>query len=103
MHSTSLACLCLVVVLINVGPDSKKVSLSLTAKPIVGCQANPECPNDKACFNTKCVNPCNCGINALCDVIDHVPLCYCPPGYSGDPKVECQKRKSGLPVTLSKL
>ena len=60
---------------------------------IVGCQSDPECPTDKACHNTRCVDPCNCGINAICQVINHKPLCYCPPGYSGNPEIECQKRK----------
>ena len=68
--------------------------LDSTAEPVkVGCEADEECPLDKACHNTLCVNPCQCGINAECTVINHKPLCYCPPGYSGNPEVECQKRK----------
>ena len=66
------------------------------APPVVGCQSDPECPTDKACFNTQCVDPCNCGINAECSVINHKPLCYCPAGYSGNPEVECQKCKLHL-------
>ena len=60
----------------------------------IGCASDSECPTDKACFNGNCVNPCNCGLNAECVVIQHTPLCFCPPGYSGDPRVECQKCKS---------
>ena len=66
----------------------------LLAEPVpVGCQSDDECPFDKACHNTACVDPCNCGINAICQVINHKPLCYCPPGYSGNPEIECQKCK----------
>ena len=69
----------------------------ITAEPVpVGCQSDDECPLDKACHNTLCIDPCNCGINAECSVINHKPLCYCPPGYSGDPEVECQKCKQCL-------
>jgi hypothetical protein len=65
-----------------------------SAEPVkVGCEADEECPLDKACHNTLCVNPCQCGINAECTVINHKPLCYCPPGYSGNPEIECQKRE----------
>ena len=59
----------------------------------VGCQSDDECPLDKACHNTLCVDPCNCGINCNCDVINHKPLCYAPAGFSGNPEVECQKCK----------
>ena len=70
------------------------VCLLCAATPVkVGCEADEECPLDKACHNTLCVNPCQCGINAECTVINHKPLCYCPPGYSGNPEIECQKRE----------
>ena len=74
--------------------------LQLPALPpvVLGCVADSECPQDKACFNGNCVNPCNCGLNAECVVIQHTPLCFCPPGYSGDPRVECQKCKFVLHV-----
>ena len=75
--------------------DVKIFVLQLLALPpvVLGCVADSECPQDKACFNGNCVNPCNCGLNAECVVIQHTPLCFCPPGYSGDPRVECQKCK----------
>ena len=80
----------MIIVYINVTFWSQILALP----PIkIGCEADSECPVDKACFNGNCVNPCNCGLNAECVVIKHTPLCFCPPGYSGDPKVECQKCK----------
>ena len=68
--------------------------ISLIAVPVpVGCQSDDECPLDKACHNTRCVDPCNCGVNCECNVINHKPLCYAPAGFSGNPDIECQKRK----------
>ena len=32
-----------------------------------------------------------CGANALCQVVNHNPICSCPPGYNGDPFNYCQK------------
>lgn len=63
--------------------------------PLVGCRPecviNTDCPVQKACNNYKCENPCTnaCGRNALCDVINHYPVCYCPPTHSGDALVAC--------------
>lgn len=57
------------------------------------CISNSECPNQRACINEKCVDPCinSCGFNAECHVISHSPSCFCPSGYSGNPFIECQK------------
>lgn len=67
--------------------------------PLIGCRPecviNPDCPSDKACANLKCVNPClgACGVNALCQVVNHVAVCYCQPDYTGDALVACVKGK----------
>ncbi|MPC50470.1 hypothetical protein E2C01_044299 [Portunus trituberculatus] len=37
----------------------------------------------------KCQDPCNCGENAFCNVIEHRPICTCQPGYEGDPEIAC--------------
>lgn len=42
-------------------------------------------------MNKLCVSPCNCGPNAECKVIGHYPMCYCKPGYSGNPQISCVK------------
>lgn len=56
------------------------------------CTIHSECSSDKACINMKCVNPCpgSCGTNALCSVINHIPACRCPEGYTGNTFVLCE-------------
>lgn len=55
------------------------------------CVVSSECPQDKACVNQKCVDPCPgvCGQNANCRVNNHSPICTCAPGYTGDPFSRC--------------
>lgn len=65
------------------------------------CVVNPECPRDRACLRNKCRDPCpgTCGANARCDVVNHIPVCSCPEGYTGDPFSNCRlapQRKSTL-------
>jgi hypothetical protein len=61
------------------------------------CETNSECPSVKACVGFKCQDPCpgTCGQDAICSVLNHVPTCNCPPGYSGDPFYSCRI----IPVT----
>lgn len=55
------------------------------------CIINPDCPRDKACYSQKCRDPCKdaCGLNALCQTINHKAVCSCPPGYLGSPYSQC--------------
>jgi hypothetical protein len=54
------------------------------------CIMNSDCPQNLACINQKCINPCSsCGYNAECQVINHLPMCTCFPGYHGDPFRSC--------------
>jgi len=55
------------------------------------CVVSSECSQDKACMNQKCKDPCpgTCGQNAKCQVINHSPICSCPPNYIGDPFIRC--------------
>jgi hypothetical protein len=55
------------------------------------CTINPECSSVTACINQKCRDPCpgSCGQNALCNVVNHNPVCKCNPGFEGDPFVRC--------------
>lgn len=61
------------------------------------CTHDSECSIDLACINKKCQNPCAeanpCARNAECRISYHRPLCYCPPGWGGDPQTMCYKRK----------
>lgn len=52
---------------------------------------NTDCGRDKSCFNNKCVDPCSgtCGQNTECKVSNHVPSCYCLPGYTGNSLYAC--------------
>lgn len=56
------------------------------------CTIHSECANDKACINMKCVDPCpgSCGTNAQCSVINHIPTCRCPEGYTGNTFILCE-------------
>jgi hypothetical protein len=60
------------------------------------CISSSECPQNLACVNLKCVDPCpnTCGINARCNVINHNPICSCTGGYTGDPFVRCVLEES---------
>lgn len=55
------------------------------------CVINQDCSLDKACYFQKCRDPCRdaCGLNALCQVINHKAVCRCPPEYTGSPEVQC--------------
>jgi len=75
--------------------------------PYIGCRPecvlNSDCPRDKACLRSKCVNPCSleaCAQNAICEVISHIPMCRCPPGFEGNALVQCQPVKS-MPISKS--
>lgn len=57
------------------------------------CVLNSDCPSDKACLRSKCVNPCEggtCAPNALCTVYNHIPMCSCPSGMEGNPFIQCR-------------
>lgn len=57
------------------------------------CVTSYECASNQACVNQKCIDPCpgTCGIEAKCQVINHNPICSCPPTYSGDPFIYCSR------------
>jgi hypothetical protein len=55
------------------------------------CVVSSECPQNQACNNQKCTDPCpgTCGLQARCNVINHNPICSCPSGFTGDPFTRC--------------
>lgn len=57
------------------------------------CVVSSECPQDKACVNQKCVDPCpgTCGVFAQCRVVNHNPICTCQSGFTGDPFIKCAR------------
>lgn len=55
------------------------------------CVGNPDCPMNRACIRQKCQDPCpgTCGVEAECQVINHIPICTCPQGTTGDAFRQC--------------
>lgn len=56
------------------------------------CVISSDCPRNQACNNQKCIDPCSgtCGWKALCQVVNHNPVCSCPSGFTGDPFFRCE-------------
>lgn len=58
------------------------------------CMSDYDCPSEKACFNSECVDPCTlrgaCGVNALCSTVLHRPRCSCPSCHTGSPDHFCK-------------
>lgn len=60
------------------------------------CITSSECSLNRACVNQKCIDPCpgTCGLGAICQVVNHNPICSCAPQQTGDPFIRCvPKRK----------
>lgn len=60
------------------------------------CTVNSDCSPSQACIREKCRDPCpgSCGVFAQCSVLNHVPICSCMEGYTGDPFTSCTLRPS---------
>lgn len=64
--------------------------------PYIGCRPecilNNDCPLSRACIRNKCVDPCpgTCGENAQCNVYNHIPMCSCLPGMTGNAFLSCR-------------
>jgi len=62
---------------------------------VAGCRSDSDCPSDKACINTKCIDPCTrnnpCVKPAECTVYNHRTDCACPPGYIGNAGTTCKQ------------
>lgn len=66
------------------------------------CMVSSDCPQDKACKNAKCQDPCPgvCGFNARCTAVNHNPICSCNTGFTGDPFVRCLEDSKNLNVII---
>lgn len=55
------------------------------------CRTDSDCPNDRACLGYRCCDPCPgaCGLNTVCQVEKHHPVCSCIHDYIGNPIVKC--------------
>ncbi|XP_054257014.1 uncharacterized protein LOC128982006 isoform X4 [Macrosteles quadrilineatus] len=53
-------------------------------KPVnAECTDDSMCTTDKTCIGHKCVDPCldYCGLNTVCRVVNHRPVCACLKGF----------------------
>ena len=71
------------------------------------CYHDTECPDDRACVQNQCQDPCRldepCGLKAICTVSSHRAICKCPEGWGGQPFTECfQCKFNTLPFPLKK-
>ena len=61
----------------------------------VDCRSDRDCPGDKACYNSHCIDPCSisntCVQPAECTVEDCVVNCDCPPCFEGSKGTSCTK------------
>lgn len=81
----AVACVC---------PDGDRVAPDSGCRtlPEADCSSDLDCSYSQTCRRGKCVDACkasSCGHNALCESTDHVSRCICPPGYIGNPRIEC--------------
>ena len=42
-----------------------------------GCERDDDCDEHDACINAICKDPCACGLNAECTIVNHRPVCTC--------------------------
>lgn len=57
------------------------------------CAADNDCATWLSCRTGVCRDPCPgaCAQGALCSVLRHAPVCECPRGTQGNPKIECRE------------
>lgn len=57
------------------------------------CNLNSECPSNQMCLHGVCFDPCPgiCPENAKCVVQNHLPVCMCDEGYTGNAYENCTK------------
>lgn len=69
------------------------------------CTMDSDCNNNLACINQHCINPCQgiCGLNSVCEVINHIPICSCEPGLTGDPFRRCIKEPAGKIIIFEQI
>nr|XP_027235383.1 neurogenic locus notch homolog protein 4-like [Penaeus vannamei] len=60
----------------------------LPSTPSPECLSDRECPDNKACAQRECINPCilsnPCSLYAECTTRDHFPVCTCILGFTGN-------------------
>ena len=59
-----------------------------------GCLLDADCGDQEVCRDGSCQDPCttaSCAASAECVVSSHRPVCTCPQGLQGNPKLECRR------------
>lgn len=70
--------------------------------PYIGCRPecviNNDCQSHLACIRNKCKDPClgTCGQFAICNVYNHIPVCSCPAGMSGNAFIHCKPLEGSI-------
>ncbi|KAL1124694.1 hypothetical protein AAG570_001318, partial [Ranatra chinensis] len=75
--------------------------------PLAGCRrgectTDQECRFDQNCINYECKPSCSggqCGQGAQCNARNHVAVCSCPPGYTGQPLKHCYEAPKPVAAT----
>lgn len=76
-------------------PDTTFTKNGLCVKIVTtpsGCKSDGECGLTERCSQGRCVDACQleaCGVNAVCKSVNHQGICSCPPGYQGNPRIQC--------------
>lgn len=71
-------------------PDTNGECRAIVLQTPSGCSSDFDCPDQEACINRQCRNPCNCGMNAVCHVQNHRASCSCAEGFEGNPYNLCR-------------
>ena len=69
------------------------------------CFTDSECPDNKACIDYSCQNPCTgkeCGPSAICAARRHIAVCTCPDGTRGDALYNCNPIESRVAYNRSR-
>lgn len=84
------------------GAGSCRCVESYVGNPYEGCRPecviNSDCASMLACIQNKCKDPCPgiCAPNGICQVVNHLPSCYCPPGLTGNAYTYCVEKVEGV-------
>ncbi len=60
------------------------------------CTSDYQCAGHLTCKNRECKNPCDykeCASNAYCSSRNHLAICSCKIGFTGNALVECSREE----------
>lgn len=71
-------------------PDSNGECRQIVSQEEPHCVQDSECSEQETCINQRCRNPCDCGIDAECRIVNRRAVCSCRNGFDGNPNVACR-------------